>query len=141
VSVGAYLQLDDTALSAAIAGYTQAADPVLAGLASGLHERRLFKTLRLAPTADPLEAQRRLDEVLRAESIAPAYLGTIDCVHIDAYTDDEAIGVLRSGGRVQQLVDASPVLRGLSRERFVHHRAIFPPSVRARVAEALADLT
>ena len=43
--------------------------------------------------------------------------------------------------RVQRLVDASPVLRGLSRERFVHHRAIFPPALRARVAEALADLT
>ena len=141
VSVGAYLQLDDTALSAAIAGYTRAEDPVLAGLASGLHERRLFKTLRLAPTADPAQAQVRLDAVLRTAGLAPAYLGTIDCVQIDAYTDDEAIGVLRSGGRVQQLVDASPVLRGLSRERFVHHRAIFPPSVRARVTEALADLT
>ena len=79
--------------------------------------------------------------MLQAAAVAPAYLGTIDCVQIDAYTDDEAIGVLRSGGRVQQLVDASPVLRGLSRERFVHHRAIFPPSVRTRVVEALADLT
>ena len=61
--------------------------------------------------------------MLHAAAVTPAYLGTIDCVQIDAYTDDEAIGVLRSGGRVQQLVDASPVLRGLSRERFVHHRA------------------
>lgn len=141
VSVGAYLQLDDTALSAAIAGYAAADDPVLAELARGLHERRLFKTLRLAPSADTAEAQDRLDAVLQAAGVAPAYLGAIDCVQIDAYTDDAAIGVLRSGGRVQQLVDASPVLRGLSRERFVHHRAIFPPGVRARVAEALADLT
>jgi len=141
VSVGAYLQLDDTALSAAIADYARADDPVLAELAGGLHERRLYKTLRLAPTADTAEAQSRLDAVLRAAAVTPAYLGAIDCVQIDAYTDDEAIGVLRSGGRVQQLVDASPVLRGLSRERFVHHRAIFPPSVRTRVVEALADLT
>jgi hypothetical protein len=114
---------------------------VLAELASGLHDRRLFKTLRLAPGADSKEAQARLDAVLVAAGLGPAYLGVIDCVQIDAYTDDEAIGVLRSGGRVQQLVDASPVLRGLSRERFVHHRAVFPPSVRARVVEALADLT
>ena len=103
---------------------------MLAELAGGLHERRLFKTLRLAPTADTAEAQTRLDAVLQAAAVTPAYLGTIDCVQIDAYTDDEAIGVLRSGGRVQQLVDASPVLRGLSRERFVHHRAYGPASSR-----------
>ncbi len=141
VSVGAYLELDDTSLASAIAAYARGPDPVLAELASGLHDRRLFKTLRLAPGADSKEAQARLDAVLVAAGVGPAYLGVIDCVQIDAYTDDEAIGVLRSGGRVQQLVDASPVLRGLSRERFVHHRAIFPPSVRARVVEALADLT
>lgn len=139
VSVGAYLQLDDTSLNAAIAGYARGPDPLLAELASGLHERRLYKTLRLSPEADPDEARARLAGLFAAD--VPTWLGVIDRVHIDAYTDDEAIGVLRSGGRVQRLVDASPVLRGLSRERFVHHRAIFPPALRARVAEALADLT
>jgi HD superfamily phosphohydrolase len=141
VSVGAYLQLDDTTLITAIAGYISGPDPLLAELAVGLHERRLYKTLRLSPTADTDEARMRLAEVFTAADIQPTWLGAIDRVHIDAYTDDEAIGVLRSGGRVQRLVDASPVLRGLSRERFVHHRAIFPPALRARVAEALADLT
>jgi hypothetical protein len=53
--------------------------------------------------------------------VRPAYLGAIDRVHIDAYTDDEAIGVLRSGGRVQRLVDASP---GAARAQ---PRALRPP--------------
>ena len=141
VSVGAYLQLDDTVLITAIAGYAGGPDPLLAELAAGLHERRLYKTLRLSPTANPDEARARLAELLATAGLQPTWLAAIDCVHIDAYSDDEAIGVLRSGGRVQRLVDASPVLRGLSRERFVHHRAIFPPSVRTRVVEALADLT
>jgi hypothetical protein len=73
--------------------------------------------------------------------VTPGYLGAIDRVEIDAYTDDAALVVLRGGGRVQRLLEASPVLRGLARERFVHHRAVFPPAVRARVAEALADMT
>lgn len=141
ICVDEYLQLDDAALITAIAAYTRSKDAVLAELATGLHGRRLFKTLRLAPAADSAEAQARLDEVLVEAGVGPAYLATIDRVQIDAYTDDETIVVLRSGGRVQQLVDASPVLRGLSRERFLHHRAIFPPAVRARVIAALDDLT
>jgi hypothetical protein len=141
VSVGAYLELDDTALTAAIAAYARGPDPVLAELAAGLHERRLFKTLRLSPTADTAAAAARLAAVLADVGVAPDYLAAIDHVAIDAYTEDDALGVLRSGGRVQQLLDASPVLRGLSRERFVHHRAVFPPPLRARVADALAEFT
>jgi hypothetical protein len=102
-------------------------DPVLAELAAGLHERRALQDPAPAPDRRLGRGRGAPRRVLAAAG-APAYLGAIDRVQIDAYTDDEAIGVLRSGGRVQRLVDASPVLRGLSRERFVHHRAIFPPS-------------
>lgn len=141
ISAREYLQLDDHVLAVAIADYARGDDPVLRELAGGLHERRLFKTLRLSPQADSAAAEAKLRQVLADAGIAPAYLGKIDRVEIDAYTDDEALGVLRSGGRVQRLLDASPVLRGLARERFVHHRAVFPPSVRARVADALSDMT
>lgn len=141
ISVGAYLELDDTTLIAAIAEYARGPDPVLAELAAGLRDRKLYKTLRLAPHADSAAAGARLDAVLADAGVQPAYLGALDRVHIDAYTEDDALGVLRSGGRVQQLLDASPVLRGLSRERFVHHRAVFPAGLRARVAEALAEFT
>jgi HD superfamily phosphohydrolase len=141
LSVGAYLELDDTTLITAIAGYAGGPDPVLARLAAGLRDRVLFKTLRLAPSADSAAAEAKLAAVLAEARVIPSYLGAIDRVHIDAYTEDDALAVLRSGGRVQQLLDASPVLRGLSRERFVHHRAVFPPELRARVADALGEFT
>lgn len=141
VAVADYLTLDDHTLAAALAAYGGSADPVLRALAHGLVGRRLFKTLRLGPEADSAAAERRLREVLGECGVDPAYLGAIDRVEIDAYTEDEALMVLRSGGRVQRLLDASPLLRGLARERFVHHRAVFPAEVRARVAHALADMT
>ncbi|PCC71009.1 hypothetical protein SAMN02745121_02520 [Nannocystis exedens] len=141
VHVHDYLRLDDHALAEALAAYGRSADPVLRDLADGLVGRRLFKTLRLGPQVDSAEAERRLAEVFAGEGVAPAYLGAIDRVEIDAYTDDEALMVLRGGGRVQRLLDASPLLRGLARERFVHHRAVFPPALRARVSTALADMT
>lgn len=141
ISVGAYLELDDTTLISAIGEYARGADPVLASLAAGLRDRALYKTLRLSPHADSGAAEARLAGVLADVGVRPAYLGAIDRVEIDAFTEDDALGVLRSGGRVQRLLDASPVLRGLSRERFVHHRAVFPAGHRARVADALAEFT
>lgn len=141
ISVGAYLELDDTTLITALADYARGPDPVLAELATGLRDRKLYKTLRLAPHADSAAAEARLVGVLGEAGVHPAYLGSIDRVHIDAFTEDDALGVLRSGGRVQGLLDASPVLRGLGRERFVHHRAVFPAGLRTRVADALAEFT
>ncbi len=141
ISVGAYLELDDTTLISAIGEYARGTDPVLASLAAGLRDRALYKTLRLSPHADSGAAEARLAGVLADVGVRPAYLGAIDRIEIDAFTEDDALGVLRSGGRVQRLLDASPVLRGLSRERFVHHRAVFPAGHRARVADALAEFT
>lgn len=141
VDVAAYLELDDHALGSALAAYARSADPTLRSLAAGLRARRLFKTLRLSPHADTTEASARLAEVLVAEGIDPPYLGAIDRVEIEAYSEDDGLVVLRSGGRVQRLIEASPLLRGLARERFVHHRAVFPARVRGRVAEALGALT
>ncbi|HEY8376333.1 MAG TPA: HD domain-containing protein [Nannocystis sp.] len=141
VSVRNYLTLDDHTLAAALAAYADSPDPVLRELAQGIVRRRLFKTLRLGPEADSARAEARLREILAAEGFDPVYLGAIDRVEIDAYTEDEALMVLRSGGRVQRLLDASPLLRGLARERFVHHRAVFPAAVRARVGQELSDMT
>ncbi len=124
-----------------LAAYTRSADPVLRDLADGLVCRRLFKTLRLGPARRLRRRRGAPRRGARRRRRRPAYLGAIDRVEIDAYTDDEALMVLRSGGRVQRLLDASPLLRGLARERFVHYRAVFPPALRARVSHALADMT
>lgn len=139
LTVADYLDLDDRALETAIFAYTESADPVLADLARRLRERRLFKSLRLHPEADSAAAQARLDAVLARAGVTPAYLGVVDRIEVDAYRDDEALSVISSSGRRVRLIDASPVLRGLSRERFVQHRAIFPPEVRGPVREALAE--
>ena len=137
LTTGEYLTLDDRALEAAIDAYTAASDPLLADLARRLRDRRLFKSVRLHPDADGRAAKARLDEVLAHTGAGPAYLGVIDRVEVDAYTDDAALVVVAASGRRDRLLDASPVLRGLSRERFVQHRAIFPPEIRPHVRAAL----
>jgi hypothetical protein len=46
---------------------------------------------------------------------------------------------LHASGRVERLVEASPVLHGLQRELIEHVRAVFPVEVREAVQAALAD--
>jgi HD superfamily phosphohydrolase len=138
-SVGQYLDLDDHALDGAIRSWASRGDAVLRELADRLRTRRLFKTLRLRPDLAPEVAQARLDEVLARQGVLPAYLGSVDRVEVAAFTEDEAPMVLTGGG-ARRLLDASPLLHGLSRETFVHYRAIFPPAVRDAVVKAMGDL-
>jgi uncharacterized protein len=140
VSTGAYLELDDSVLQEAIRGWAQASDPVLCGLARRQRDRRLFKSLPLRPDVPLALAKERLDHVLRVGGHVPEHAGGIDRVEIDAYIEDEALVVLGSRGRPERLLDASPVMHGLSRETFVHYRALFPHELRDAVSEALADL-
>lgn len=140
VSTGAFLELDDSSLQAAVRSYVDGPDEVLRDLARRLRDRRLFKTLRLRADVPPELAKQRLDEVLRDAGVPPEYSGGVDRVHIDAYLEDEALMVLSSRGTPQRLLDASPVMHGLSQETFVHYRALFPGELRETVSEALADL-
>jgi uncharacterized protein len=135
-----FLDLDDAALETAILGYASSSDPLLCSLASRLRSRRLFKTMRLRKDVPADEALARLHEVLRVAGAGPEYLGVIDRVEVDAYIEDETMMVIGGGGRLVRLLDASPVLHGLSQEAFVHYRAIFPPEVRERVWAAMADM-
>lgn len=139
VSTGGYLELDDHALEVAIESWTRAGDDVLRGLAEQLRTRRLFKTMRLRADVAVDEARARLQDVMERQEVAPEYLGTIDRVELSAYHEDDGMMVL-SGGRARRLLEASPLLHGLSRETFVHYRAIFPGRIRQAVVEALADL-
>jgi len=142
ITVHAYLRLDDRTLDAAIDAYTDNPDPLLQSLALRIRDRRLFKTMQLRADADLELAQARLHQVLRETGAGPAYLGVIDRNEIRAYDEDHTLGVVgHSHGQYRSLLDASPVLRGLSRERFVHNRAVFPPGVRAAVGQALAEFS
>lgn len=135
-----FLELDDSALESAIRSYTKSADEILRTLSQRLRRRRLFKTMRLRKDVPQQEALGRLQGVLREAKIGPEYLGVVDRVEVDAYIEDEAMMVIGGGGRLVRLLDASPLLHGLSQETFVHYRAIFPPEVRDRVWTAMADL-
>jgi hypothetical protein len=134
-TLGEFLDLDDHALEQAIKAYCDSDDPLLSELAQRLRYRRLFKTLRLPHALSVEDARRRLDGVFAREGVRPSYLGSIDRVEIDAYTEEEELMVL-TGGQLRRLLDVSPVLHGLSAERFVHYRAIFPPEVRDAVRTA-----
>lgn len=140
VSTGAFLQLDDAALQAAIRSYAEGDDPILRELATRQRDRRLFKSMRLHPDVPMPSAEARLHEVLREGGHDPEYAGGVDRVEIDAYIEDEALMVISSRGRLQRLLDASPVMHGLSRETFVHYRVLYPGELRDRVAAALSDL-
>ncbi len=135
----AYLDLDDHALESALRAWYDARDPLLRELAARLRDRRLFKTVRLRRDV-PVELARERLAAAFARAGVPTELGSIDRVEIDAYIEDETL-MVRSGGRLERLLDASPVLRGLSRETFLQYRAIIPPEIRPQVSVALADLT
>jgi hypothetical protein len=137
----ALLELDDHVLDIAIRDYSRHDDALLAELASRLRQRRLFKTMRLRHDVPIALARARLAEVLKSAGVGPDYLGTVDRVEVEAYAEDDALMVVVGGGRLESLLEASPVLHGLSRETFVHYRAIFPPEVREWVETGLADLT
>lgn len=140
VSTAAFLELDDASLHEAVRSFCEGKDEILRDLALRLRDRRLFKTLRLRPDVDPEHARQRLDEVLRGAGARPEYSGGVDRVRIDAYLEDEALMVLSSRGTAQRLLDASPVMHGLSQESFVHYRALFPGELRQTVVDALEDL-
>lgn len=139
MTLGVFLDLDDHALEGAVRSYLRGGDPVLRDLASRLVNRRLYKTFRLRQDVTMDVAQARLEGALREAGVDPRYYCTVDRVEIEAYAEDEALMVLH-GRRVRRLLEASPVLHGLSRESFVHYRAIFPPEQRHDIGAALADL-
>jgi HD superfamily phosphohydrolase len=139
VSVADYLELDDSALDSALQNYAKSPDPVLADLASRIRERRLPKTMELREDADEIAARNRLHEILRTQGLDPNYLGVIDRVSVDAYLEDHALMVLDTDGSAMPLLEASPLLHGLSRERFVHHRALFPESARDQVRAQMRE--
>ncbi|TPV94615.1 MAG: HD domain-containing protein [Myxococcales bacterium FL481] len=135
-----YLELDDHLLEVALATWSNGSDPVAGDLAERLRSRRLFKTMSLRPDVDVALAEAQLSEIVRREGLDPDYYARIDRVEIHACEDDdESLVVLHGGARRERLVDASPVLRGLRRERFVHCRALFPECVRSAVRRGLAE--
>jgi hypothetical protein len=141
IDTSTYLALDDHSLEHALASYASSADAVLSELATRLRDRRLPKTMFIRPDVDPEHARARVLAAVQAAGSDATHLCAVDRVEIEAYAEDESMLVVHASGTVDRLLDASPLLRGLSREAFVHQRAVFPPEVREQVRRALADLT
>ena len=116
-----------------------ARDPLLAELAGRFRNRRLFKTMRLRKDLQIQEAEGRLRESLRRAGAPHPELGVIDRVEVEAFSPKDSLEVL-IGGEALDLLQLSPVMRGLSREAFVHCRAVFPGEYRDEVTRDLADL-
>ncbi len=138
-TMGEFLDLDDHAFEQAVKEYCKSSDPILAEIAGRLRYRKLFKTLRLRHDVPVARAMARLREVLDTHHDGPDYLAAVDRVEVAAYYEDARM-MAYTGGRLQRLLDVSPVLHGLSNETFVHYRLIFPPSLRPVIKEAFADL-
>ena len=138
-SMGEFLDLDDHAFETALKRYSEGSDQILAELAQRLRYRRLFKTMRLRLDVLPELARERLAEVLAQHHDGPDYVASVDRVEIAAYIEDDRM-MVHTGGRLQRLLDVSPVLHGLSNETFVHYRLVFPPELRDTVRTAFADL-
>lgn len=141
IETKAYLALDDHSLEHALATYTHSKDPVLRDLATRLRDRRLPKTMFVRPDLDPGFVRERLVAAVGKAGSAATHLCEVDRVEVEAYAEDESMLVVHASGTVDRLLDASPLLRGLSREAFVHQRAVFPAEVREVVRRELADLT
>jgi HD superfamily phosphohydrolase len=142
ISTAAYLDLDDISLETALwhyAHYGRGSDPVLAALAISLRERKLPKSIRLRDHVDADEVRARVEPLLVAADFDPRYFLAVDRTSVHAFVEDEALVVL-SGARVQSLLEASLVMRGLASEVFVSNRVMFPAVIREAVAAAVEDL-
>ncbi|PRQ02798.1 hypothetical protein ENSA5_21510 [Enhygromyxa salina] len=139
ISTAAYLDLDDAALDTALSRYARGDDPTLAALATALRDRKLLKSVKLRDEVDDAEVRALVDPVVKAAGFDPRYFAATDRVKVHAYVEDEALVVL-SGPRAQSLLEASPVMRGLSSEVFVSHRLMFPAAAREAVSAAVEEL-
>ncbi len=137
--IAMYLDLDDSAFDTALWHYARGRDAVLASLATGLRERRLCKSIKLRDGVSEAEVRERIDPLLRAGGWDPAYFAAVDFVSVAGFVDDDGLVVL-SGPRVQSLIEASPLLRALSRERFDSLRVMFPAALRETVSDVLGEL-
>ena len=145
VSLGAYLDLDDSQLLASVARWARSSDPFLAEHAARLLERRLPKTLPLPDDEAVWEEVQR-----RARGVADAAGGRAELtVYVDVAKDvpypEPATG---AGGLwiqirhqpMRRLGEVSFLLGELRNKRIRRPRLIFPAPLRAAVVDAVRDL-
>ncbi len=147
-TLGDYLELDDAALTACIAGWQTVRDPTLADLCRRLMVRALPKTLPLddAPEAAPTWelAHRTAAEIAERRGFRPDLYVWLDVPDDVPYAETEAcvsaLWVTRRHHPIARLGDVSFVLRELRNKRVVRPRLIFPGELREEIGAALEPL-
>ncbi|MET0342770.1 MAG: HD domain-containing protein [Polyangiales bacterium] len=147
-SVSAYLELDDAALTACIAGWQAVRDPVLSDLCRRLMVRALPKTLPLADTVEAAPswevAHARAAEIAQRRGLRPDLYVWLDVPEDVPYLEPDAcasaLWVTRRHHPIARLGDVSFLLRELRNKRVVRPRLIFPGELREEMGAALEPL-
>lgn len=138
ISVAEYLELDDEVVGHALRLCVKGSDPIARDLANAWRARGLFKSVALGQDCDVQAAKAELQALVEQAGYDPRYFCSVDRVSLDCYTEDEALTVKLPGGRTVPVLEASPVLHALSRQRYVSTRAHFPAALRDK-AQALMN--
>jgi hypothetical protein len=148
-SVGGYLELDDAALMAGIAGLQHVRDPVLSDLCRRLLVRALPKTLPLADTPGASGswaiAHQRAAEIADRRGFRSDLYVWLDVPDDVPYAEPAApcssvLWVARRHHPIARLGDVSFLLRELRNKRVVRPRLIFPGELREEIGAALEPL-
>lgn len=145
VSLGAYFELDDSVLLAAMGAWEREDDPILSAFSRAIRERRLPKTVPL-PVDRPelwVEVHERAREAATQRGFRADLEVRLD-VAVDMpfrETDDphEGLWVSLRHHAPQRLGDVSFVLRELRNKRVERPRLIFPAALRDDLVRILGE--
>ncbi len=136
-SIGEVATLDDCDIWYALKRWCDESDPILAGLASGLVMRQLFKTVAI-PAGD--EGDERVEAAgRRARELGfdPDYHVLVDSSADTPYSPyvpgapDESIRIVQPDGRVVPIEGVSDVIRVLGQVQYAVRRLVLPAELAA----------
>lgn len=150
IPLGAYLDLDDVVVGAAMAAWEQGPDPVLADLCRRVRARRIGKTVEVTE----LGSRAAMDHLLEAARSLAAQHGLEPDAHValDVAEDVQTFGspdvtappgaeppleVILADGRARPLGAVSPVLARLDGLPIRRIRLVVPAEIRADVQSLL----
>lgn len=142
VGLGAYLDLDDGVLWAALLGWERSGPPLLGDLCGRIRARALHKTFELSD--EQAEPGPSVEALQKAQEIAVDHGLTEDHVGLDVASDkpfsadDEPPLVVLSSGQSKPLHEVSFLLGRLYGATFTKTRLVFPAELREPIARAFS---
>jgi HD superfamily phosphohydrolase len=138
--LGAYLELDDGALFAAMHTWESSSDAVLADLCRRIRGRSLFKTLELYGTdeASRAAALATARDIAQKRGLAPPLYVGLDVASDTPFSDDDdPLTVILPHGVAKKPGDVSFLLGRLRGETVTRVRLIFAPELREAITTAI----